>query len=64
VVESSLLTVTEAAAYLRVSERFIRRIVYERRIAFVKVGKFVRFERADLDGFMERVEPFDPMRVA
>ena len=53
------LTLAEAAAYLNVSERFVRRLVAERRVAFHKVGHFVRFRAADLDAFLEagRVEP-------
>ena len=53
------LTLSEAAAYLNVSQRFMRRLVAERRVVFYKVGKFVRFRRADLDSFVEsgRVEP-------
>ncbi len=53
------LTLAQAAAYLNVSERFVRRLVAERRIAFHKVGHFLRFQAADLDAFLEagRVEP-------
>ena len=53
------LTLTQAAAYLNVSERFVRRLVAERRIAFHKVGHFLRFRAEDLDAFLEagRVEP-------
>ena len=53
------LTLAQAAAYLNVSERFMRRLVAERRIAFHKVGHFLRFRSADLDAFLEagRVEP-------
>jgi excisionase family DNA binding protein len=47
-----LLTLEEAAVYLTVTPRFMRRLVFERRIAHVKVGRFVRFERADLDAFL------------
>ncbi len=56
------LTLAEAAAYLNVSERFMRRLVAERRIAFHKVGHFVRFRAADLEAFLEagRVEPPAP----
>jgi excisionase family DNA binding protein len=42
----------EAAAYLGVSERFIRRLVQERRIPFHRVGKFLRFDVEDLDAFL------------
>ncbi len=44
--ERTLMTVDEAARYLTVSPRLVRRLVFERRIAFVKVGVFVRFERS------------------
>jgi len=55
------LSVPEAAVYLSVPERFIRRIVAERRVVFHKVGRYVRFRKADLDAFADqgRVErPF------
>src|SRR5680860_744061 len=50
------LSVPEAAVYLSVPERLIRRIVAERRVAFHKVGRYVRFRRADLDAFVQRVD--------
>jgi excisionase family DNA binding protein len=37
-----LLTVEEAADRLGTSVRFVRRLVAERRIAYVKVGRHVR----------------------
>jgi excisionase family DNA binding protein len=33
------LTVSETAAYLNTSERFVRRLISERRIAFHHVGR-------------------------
>ena len=53
------LTVGEAAAYLNTSERFVRRLIAERRIAFHKVGVHVRIALADLEAFVQagRVEP-------
>ena len=53
------LTLSEAAAYLNVSQRFMRRLVAERRIAFHKLGHLLRFRAADLDLFLSagRVEP-------
>jgi excisionase family DNA binding protein len=47
-----LLTVGEAADRLGTSTRFVRRLVFERRIAFVKVGRYVRIAEADLDAFI------------
>jgi excisionase family DNA binding protein len=54
-----LLAVAEAADYCGVGERMIRRLVAERRIAFVKLGKHVRLSTVDLDAFIAagRVEP-------
>jgi excisionase family DNA binding protein len=54
-----LLTPEEVADRLRTSPRFVRRLVAERRIAFTKVGKFVRIAASDVEAFLEvgRVEP-------
>lgn len=49
-----LLDVTGAADYLTTSTHFVRRLVRERRVAFVKVGRHVRFDPDDLDAFIER----------
>jgi len=56
------LTVPQTAEYLNTSERFVRRLVAERRIAFHHVGRHVRFALSDLDAWLAagRVEPFDP----
>lgn len=58
-IETKYLDVEGAAAYLGVKVRFIRRLVAERRIAFHKVGIYVRFAVDDLDAFANagRVEP-------
>ncbi len=48
-----LLTVAQAGEYLGTGERFIRRLITERRIAFVKVGKYVRLERSALDALVD-----------
>jgi excisionase family DNA binding protein len=47
-----LLTVEEAAGRLGTSTRFVRRLIFERRIALVKVGRHVRISPADLDAFI------------
>ena len=46
------LDINAAAAYLGVRPRFIRRLVDERRIAFFKVGRFVRLDPNVLDQFL------------
>jgi excisionase family DNA binding protein len=53
------LTVSEAAAYLNTSVRFVRRLISERRIAFHRVGRHVRLAVGDLEAFVQagRVAP-------
>lgn len=59
------LTVPETAEYLNTSERFVRRLIAERRIAFHHVGRHVRFALSDLDAWLaaQRVEPFRAVAV-
>jgi len=54
-----LLTVEAAAEHLSTSVRFIRRLIAERRIEFVKVGRHVRISEAALAEFIDagRIEP-------
>ena len=44
-----LLTVEETAERLGTSVRFVRRLVLERRIAYVKLARHVRVAARDLD---------------
>jgi len=48
-----LLTVEAAAERLSTSPRFIRRLIAERRIEFVKVGRHVRISESALADFIE-----------
>lgn len=57
----ALLNIPQAAEYLGVGERMVRRLVEERRITFVKVGKYVRFSPKALDRFIEE-NTVDPAR--
>lgn len=47
-----LLTVSEVAAILSTSERFPRRLIAERRIRFVRVGRHVRIPESVLHEFI------------
>ena len=47
-----LLTVSEVAAILSTSERFPRRLIAERRIRFVRVGRHVRIPESVLREFI------------
>jgi excisionase family DNA binding protein len=55
---NELLTAGEAADRLGTTERFIRRLIFERRIAYTKLGRHVRIAARDLDAFVRagRVE--------
>ena len=59
--ENTMLDVAAAAAYLGVTERWMRRAVAERRIPFHKLGRFVRFHVDDLDAYLasQRVPAVD-----
>ncbi|WP_262403320.1 helix-turn-helix domain-containing protein [Actinomadura sp. CNU-125] len=64
-----LLTIAEAAELLNTSPRFPRRLVAERRIRFVKLGRFVRIPESALREFIAAglIEPMtasDVWRVA
>jgi excisionase family DNA binding protein len=56
--DTLLLSVEQAAERLGTSVRFVRRLVFERRIAYVKLGRHVRIATRDLDTFIaaSRVE--------
>lgn len=56
---SSIVDVAGAAERLGVSSRWVRRAVAERRIPYFKVGRYVRFNVADLEQYLadNRVEP-------
>jgi excisionase family DNA binding protein len=44
-----LLDIAGVAERLSVTERFVRRLIFERRIPFLKIGHFVRFEPAEIE---------------
>lgn len=50
---SRYLRLPQAAAYLGQTERFMRRLVSERRVAFYHIGRFVSFKVTDLEAFAE-----------
>ena len=60
-----LLDIAGAAERLGTPQRSVRRLVGQRRIAFYKVGKYVRFDPADIDRWLaaQRVEARKTPRV-
>lgn len=61
-----LVRIEDIAKALGITERHVRRLVDERRIPFVKVGFFIRFEPAQVARWVasQRVEPPGPARHA
>jgi excisionase family DNA binding protein len=51
---TELVNVNEAARFLAVSPSTLYGWVWQRRISFVKVGRDVRFDMADLERFIAR----------
>jgi excisionase family DNA binding protein len=53
------LDLVDAAGYLSVNVRYVRRLVAERRVRYLKVGRLLRFRTEDLDAYLEScgVEP-------
>jgi excisionase family DNA binding protein len=44
-----LLDIPDVAERLSVTERFVRRLIFERRIPFLKIGHFIRFEPTEIE---------------
>lgn len=61
-----LLDVGEVAQRLATSERHVRRLVDEKRIPYLKIGHFVRFDPEEVARWMDRcrVAVFDPRAVS
>lgn len=49
-----LITADELARELKVTPRFIRRIVADRRIEYIKAGRCVRFTREAVEDYKRR----------
>lgn len=50
--DGDLLTIEQAADLLNITDHFVRRLIRERRIPFLKVGRLVRFRRADIEAYL------------
>ena len=49
------LTVTEAAAYLRICERTLRELIRRRVLKVVRIGRRVSLRLFDLEAYLERL---------
>jgi excisionase family DNA binding protein len=52
--QSDLITPDELASQLGVGLPFIRKLAYKRALPVVKVGRYVRFKRSDVDTWLEQ----------
>ena len=48
-----LIDVPALAVELGVTQRFVRRLVAEDRVPFLKIGKFVRFDPREIDSWID-----------
>lgn len=51
--QGDLIDVTALATRLGVTPRFVRRLIAERRVPFLKIGKFIRFDPLEIDGWVD-----------
>ena len=53
-----LFEIDQAAEYLNVSVRMIQRMVQEKRVAYIKIGKLIRIDKRDIDAYLaaQRIE--------
>jgi len=61
----TLLSIEQAAERLGTSVRFVRRLIAERRIAYMKLGRHVRIAESDLINYVTagRIEPASRWRL-
>jgi excisionase family DNA binding protein len=52
-VDQSLVGTETVAAWLAISPRYLKRLVGEKRIPFIKVGHFVRFDPVEIELWIE-----------
>jgi excisionase family DNA binding protein len=50
----ALLTVAQAAEHLNTTERHVRRLIDERRIEFIRIGRKIRISSETLNAFIDR----------
>ena len=50
------INIKEASQRLGVSVRYMRRMVDEKRVRYLKVGRLIRFRGSDLDAYLKRAE--------
>lgn len=51
-----LLDIEDVATHLNITVRHVRRLVFERRIPYVKVGRLLRFDPAEVAVWLQATE--------
>ena len=46
------MTASQAAGYMGVTERFVRKLIETRQITYLKIGRLVRLQSCDLDAYL------------
>jgi excisionase family DNA binding protein len=59
-----LLTIPELATHLGTGVRHVRRLVQERRVPYLKVGRFVRFDPDEIDRWLDDYRVAGPVQKA
>jgi excisionase family DNA binding protein len=64
--DTPLLCVDSLAKYLGVSKQWVYERVHLKEIPYIKVGKFPRFKRSDIDKWLEgnKIPAIDPLSKA
>jgi excisionase family DNA binding protein len=52
-VKPPFFTIVETAEYLGTTERFIRRLIAERRIGFIRLGRPIRIPMSAIEDFLQ-----------
>lgn len=54
--QNDLMDIQQLADRLGVGVRYVRRLVAERRVPYIKLGHLLRFDPADIDAWIERAK--------
>lgn len=52
-----LLSIEQLAEHLGTSVRHVRRLVTERRVPYLKIGHFIRFDPAEIARWLDQTPP-------
>jgi excisionase family DNA binding protein len=52
--QDDILTVTDAAEYLKLDDSTIRAMIHRRELAAIKVGRVYRIRRTDLENYLNQ----------